>query len=124
MRFDVQIEEFAKATNSTLDESVRAITLELFAGIIGDTRVDTGRLRGNWQTSAKRPIYSQSDRLDPNGSAATQDAQRRITSGDVVYLTNNLPYARVWEERDGMVARNMARLTRTIEEVARRARQN
>jgi hypothetical protein len=122
MRFDAQIGEFAKATNSTLDESVRAITLELFAGIIGDTRVDTGRLRGNWQTSAKRPIYSQLDRLDPNGSAATQDAQSRIVSGDVVYMTNNLPYARVWEERDGMVVRNMARLTRTIEGVARRAR--
>jgi len=45
-----------------------------------------------------------------------------VTSGDVVYFTNNLPYAEVWEQEDGMVRRNMARIERTVNEVGRDVR--
>jgi hypothetical protein len=32
----------------------------------------------------------------------------------VDYLSNNLPYAEVWEERDGMVKKNMARIVANV----------
>ena len=118
-RFALDIERFAKETQSTLDEASRAIVLSLFSGVIRDTRVDTGRLRGNWQTSVAQPATGDRDRLDPTGSAAITEAANTIESGQINYLTNNLPYALVWEQRDGMVARNMARIQRTVAEVSR-----
>lgn len=84
-----------------------------------DTRVDTGRLRGNWQTSTGSPITSEIGRLDPTGQQATQEAQQNVTAFGVDYMTNNLPYAMIWEERDGMIDRNMARIQRIVREVAR-----
>lgn len=122
MSFNIDIARFAKKTSASIDESVRAITLSLFSGIIRDTRVDTGRLRGNWQTSVSKPITSDINRLDPSGSVATEEAEKTITSGDIVYMTNNLPYARVWNQRDAIIAKNMARLERTISEAVKNVR--
>jgi len=122
MSIGVDISAFAKKTKGSLDETVRAIQLSLFSGVIRDTRVDTGRLRGNWQTNVGSPNTSTTDRLDPSGNAAISDAASDNVSGKVVYLTNNLPYARVWEVQDGMVARNMARIQRIVEEAGSRVR--
>lgn len=119
MRFAADIDRFAKKTNSRVDEACRAIKISLFSGVIMDTRVDTGRLRGNWQTSTGSPITSEIGRLDPTGQQATQEAQQNVTAFGVDYMTNNLPYAMIWEERDGMIDRNMARIQRIVREVAR-----
>ena len=113
-RFAADISAFAKATNSKLDEAARAIKLSLFSGVIMDTRVDTGRLRGNWQTTTGSPANGEIDRLDPGGSSATNEAASGVTGFGVDYLTNNLPYAEVWEDRDGMIAKNMARIDQIV----------
>lgn len=115
-RFALDIERFSKKTKSTLDQASRAIKLSLFRGVIMDTRVDTGRLRGNWQTSTGRPITSVVERLDPSGQAAVAEAASNITGIGVDYMTNNLPYAEVWEERDAMISRNMTRIQRSVRE--------
>lgn len=122
MSFSIDIEKFAKKTQSSLSEASRAIKIALFNGIIRDTRVDTGRLRGNWQTSTGSPITSVIERLDSSeqgndGGSAQQEVLEKVTPFGVDYLTNNLPYAQVWEERDGMVSRNMTRIARTVREV-------
>ena len=116
--FSHNVAAFAQATNSTLDEACRAIKLNLFSGVIMATRVDTGRLRGNWQTSIGQPKMDEIDRLDPNGTLARAEAAETIRGDTVDYLTNNLPYAEVWEEQDGMIESNMARIDRTLREVA------
>jgi len=121
MTWTVDIRKIAEQTNATLDEAARAITISLFNGVINDTRVDTGRLRGNWQASIGQPEQGTIERLDPNGTqAATTEVESTVQSGAVNYLTNNLPYAEVWEQRDGMVARNAARIERTVAEEVRR----
>jgi hypothetical protein len=120
--FSADIAKFANKTNSTLSEASRAIKISLFSGVIRDTRYDTGRLRGNWQTSTGNPKYAEIDRADPNGTAATQEVIENVTAFGVDYMTNNLPYAEVWEERDGMVARNMARIERIVKEAASSAK--
>lgn len=115
-RFALDIERFSKKTKSTLDQASRAIKLSLFRGVIMDTRVDTGRLRGNWQTSTGQPITGVVERLDPSGQATVAEAASNITGIGVDYMTNNLPYAEVWEERDAMISRNMTRIQRSVRE--------
>ncbi len=117
--FTSDVTAIAKRMGMTLEQAVRDIQIKLFNSVIMDTRWDTGRLRGNWQISVGNPILQSIERLDPAGTAAKAQVQSTVTVGDVVYLTNNLPYAQVWEERDGMIARNVARLDRIIREASR-----
>ena len=122
MSFSVDISRFAEQAEISVDEAARNVQIKLFNSVSNDTRVDTGRLRGNWQTNVGSPITTETDRLDPNGTQVERDIQQNVTSGDVVYFTNNLPYAEVWEQEDGMVRRNMARIERTVNEVGRDVR--
>lgn len=117
---EIPISKLASHIGANIDELARAVKIEIFSGVIRDTRVDTGRLRGNWQTTTGSPAPSQLDRADPTGASAIADAQG-VKADTVDYLTNNLPYAEVWEERDGMVARNVARVERTIREKAQKS---
>jgi hypothetical protein len=117
--FTASIDAFARRTQSTLGEAARAIKISLFSGVIADTRVDTGRLRGNWQTSTGSPRRNEIERLDPSGTAATAEVSANVKADTVDYITNNLPYAAVWNRNDGIIDRNLARITRIVEEATR-----
>lgn len=113
-------DQIAKRANSTLDEFVRATWLELFTGVIDNTRADTGRMKGNWQTTVGAPAKGEINRLDKSGDQTIRDmASKRGGAGEVTYLTNNVPYVGVWEQRDGMVAKNIARIETNIRKLAR-----
>ena len=117
-RFALDISAFAKTTNTTLSEAVRGIKINLFTGVIMDTRVDTGRLRGNWQTTTGSPASGELSREDKipqfTKGGAAYDEVDRVRADTVDYLTNNLPYAEVWDDRDGMIAKNMARIDQIV----------
>lgn len=113
---EIPIGQLAKVLGEDIDQVVRAVKIDLFNGVILDTRVDTGRLRGNWQTTVGREADMDVDRLDQSGADAMMEVERTVTPDKEDFLTNNLPYAEYWEERDGMVARNVARLERNIRE--------
>jgi hypothetical protein len=114
---NVDLEQWAKDTGVSLDEGARAIKIEVFTDVIDNTRIQFGRLRGNWQTSTGSPATGEIDRLDPEGSnKANDEVEMKVRADTVDYLTNNLPYAEVWEERDGMVAKALAR----VESIVRR----
>jgi len=119
MTLKLDIERFAAKTRSRVDEAARAIKISLFNGVIRDTRVDTGRLRGNWQTTTGEPAQGTLERLDPTGAEAQQEAVNNVGAATKDYLTNNLPYAEVWEQQDGMVERNMARVQRNVKEAVK-----
>jgi hypothetical protein len=126
-KFSIDVAKFARKTSSTMGEAARAIKISLFNGVIRDTRVDTGRLRGNWQTSTGRPILTQIERLDriPQGADGGESQTQviaTVTPDGVDYMTNNLPYAEVWEERDGMIAKNMARIQRNVNKAVKDVR--
>jgi len=114
MSFELDISRFAEKTKSSLSQAVRAIKIELFTGVIMDTRVDTGRARGNWITTTGTPSFNTIERLDPSGAEATAQVQATITADGIDYLCNNLPYAGVLEGWDGMVAKNMVRIDRIV----------
>jgi len=80
---------------------IKGIAVGLLRGIVMDTPVDTGRLRGNWQTSAGAPIYTTTDREDKNGAAVTQEIVKNTDPLGVTYMTNNLPYAKRRNDEGG-----------------------
>ena len=119
MSFASDMAKIAAKLDNRFEELGRAVKIETFSGVIRDTRVDTGRLRGNWQCSEDAPITGTTERLDPTGQHAITDMQSTVQGVSLSYLTNNLEYAPVWEERDAMVARNVQRVKNNIERKAR-----
>jgi len=121
---EIQIGQLARVAGSRVDQIVRAIKIELFNGVIRDTRVDQGRLRGNWQTTNNNPASGTRENMDnvPQGSdggSAQAEVVATVKADTEDWLSNNLPYAGVWEERDGMIRRNVSRLNRIIREKSR-----
>ena len=78
--------------NRRIDTQIRKSTIALFGNIIKMTPVDTGRARGNWQCSIGSPITSETDMIDKDGSFVTSLVAKRVKSGNVVWLSNNVPY--------------------------------
>ena len=117
--FAADILGFVRKTGMRTEQVCRAVKISLFNSVIMGTRVDTGRLRGNWQTTTGAPNMATTDRLDPSGQLASAEVRANVKGFSVDYMTYNLPYAEVYEEKDGMVARNMARITRILEEANR-----
>lgn len=115
MSFSMQIAEFIAKTKASQDLVVRAITMNISKEIDSRSPVGDaiywkskpppgyvgGRFRGNWQLSLGSPATAALDRIDKDGSAtiaAHGDAMRAAKAGDVIYLVNNLAYAKRIEE--------------------------
>lgn len=119
-----------KLVKQKSEKGARAIALQLFAAIIKDTPVDTGRLRGNWQTTIAQPASgSFPNSKDKNGTVAGAAMKEKVTQWKLntsIFLTNNLPYAKAIEgghstQRPyGMVKTNV----RLFQAFARRAARN
>ena len=112
----IPLDKLADKLGKEIDQVVRAIKISTFNGVIRDTRVKTGRLRGNWQTTTGQPAKEQIERLDKSGAKATKEVRENVKADTFDWLTNNLPYAAYWEGHDGMIDKNVARLQRTIKE--------
>lgn len=121
-RFESQLRGFGIHALDKVDKVRRASVLELFKLVIMATPVDTGRLRGNWQTTINSPAGAATTRDDPSGAAALAEAMANLGSlADVVWFTNNLPYAeRIeyegWSRQapEGMVRRHIAQWQRIV----------
>lgn len=97
-RFSDQVANFASGTKKEIDRRVRGVTLALFRGVILGSPVDTGRFRGNWQTSVGAPAEGALEAVDPSGSAAIANVIANMGgAGSQTWMTNNLPYSEVLE---------------------------
>ncbi|MGI0119689.1 hypothetical protein [Zooshikella sp. RANM57] len=120
MSFSSDLNLFANSSIGAVERITNAIKLELFSGVILDTPVDTGRARGNWQTSTGYPATSTVERL---GANASLNEMRNNLGGldSATYLVNNLPYAVALEfghsgqAPSGMVRKNFARINQIIQ---------
>ena len=65
--FEAQLRGFGIRTMRQVDQVRRASALELFRLVIFATPVDTGRLRGNWQTTINSPATGDRNMDDPTG---------------------------------------------------------
>lgn len=130
MGFADDVRRFSVKAGESADKTVRAVTVSLFNGIIRDTPVDEGRLRGDWQTTVGTPAAGENGRVDPGGRAAMAEVEANTPegAGQLTYLTNSMPYAEAIEEGsskqapEGMVRRNMDRIQRNLQREARKNR--
>ena len=104
MSFEGDIIKFTNKSVAEADKIRRGVILKLFSAVIDDTPVDTGRLRGNWQTSVNEPKENELAQTDRGGNRAKAKIANNLGKfGDTVYFSNNLAYAKVAEygEWDG-----------------------
>lgn len=92
------INDAQKEVLEKLNKIGRAVAIQVFNSIIMQSPVDTGRFRGNWQVSINNHIGSE---IPPNEAKGRVVNAAELLAGmqlkDVVYLTNNLPYAEALE---------------------------
>tara|TARA_R100000951_G_C2598477_1_gene167400 strand:- start:468 stop:848 length:381 start_codon:yes stop_codon:yes gene_type:complete len=84
-------------------DTIRGTLLSFTKRVIKETPVDTGRLRGNWQSSLNVPQNVPIERVQKTKTSgvAVQESSEKLSKlniGDIFWFTNNLPYARRIEE--------------------------
>jgi len=125
--FSDDMNAYAKKAGASLEETSRAIVLELFGSVIKDTPVKSGRAKGNWQTTIGAPASGTVDRLgEPEALADVSQQTASFGAGKVIYLSNNLPYIyRLeydgWSQQapGGMLRKNVARIQQIVAKAAR-----
>ena len=130
-KFTLGIQAFVAKAKKNPETVMRSVSLKLFSAIIKASPVDTGRFRGNWQTTGVTPATGLIAGVDPTGGKAVNSAATFITNApgwDTFTLTNNLPYAERleygWSKQApvGMVRVNIARFQQLINEEAAKVR--
>ena len=133
--FTLDISKFIEKTNLEADKVVRKVCLDLMAGVILKTPVDTGRARANWQASIDRPATGTvsfnadagSNKTAPSPSSGSTssigDGMAAVSkaTGRVFWLVNNLPYIYrleygAWSKQapHGMVRTTIAEIQRKL----------
>ena len=110
----VTLEQWAAKTNKSLESADRAIKLMILTDLVMNTRVDTGRLRGNWQVSEISPKDYSILREDKSGGLVIAQEKPNITPASLTWFVNNLAYAPVWNERDAILAKARARVNQIV----------
>lgn len=98
-QFALDLNKWALKAKGEADKKVREVCFELTRRVILKTPVDQGRLRANWQASINTPASGIVDSFDKTGEVSVSKAKSSIknASGNVFWLSNNLPYATVVE---------------------------
>ena len=81
----------AEQIRRNAERTVRATALAIDAAVVTASPVDTGRFRANWLPSVGVERF---DVVDVGHAEDTSGAIAGYQIGDVIYLQNNLPYAR------------------------------
>lgn len=130
-KFTLDIQAFVAKAKKNPETVMRSVSLKLFSAIIKASPVDTGRFRGNWQTTGVTPATGLIAGVDPTGNKAVNSAATFITNApgwDTFTLTNNLPYAERleygWSKQapTGIVRINVVRFQQLINEEAAKVR--
>ena len=128
-KFKIKVNDELEDVLVTSQEFKEKIAFDLFAGIIKDTPVDTGRARGNWMVSLGSAVEAVVDsgptisNDEPVPSAVKNEGLSTISKskpGQDIVISNNLPYIVFLEEgttkqnAKGMVAHNVARVSKEV----------
>lgn len=98
--FELDIQRFVDRAKGNIDLVVRKIALDLFRRVIMKSPVDTGRFKGNWQVAIGSIPAGVLEINDKTGSATISKmtaAVLGLKAGQIIYLVNNLEYARPLE---------------------------
>jgi len=98
--FEKQLELATLRLANYSEDAVKATIFRVAELVIKRTPVDTGRARGNWQSTIGTPTSAPTLKKDKAGTTTVVRAQNVINSlemGQTFFLTNNLPYIYVLE---------------------------
>lgn len=113
--FEIDIARFVEKAKGNVDLVVRKISLDIFRRVIMKSPVDTGRFKGNWQVAIGSIPAGTLEINDKSGTATVAKvtaATLGLHAGQVIYLVNNLAYARALEYGHSKQAPNgMVRLS-------------
>ena len=120
----VNIGAYKTRFNGRMGAFKKGVLIKLFAAVIKDTPVLTGRLRGNWTFGKGSPQEAVGEStLDPT-ETVVGGINAGVTAGDDSYfLTNTMPYTNRIEYEgwshtkapEGMVRRNLVRIAALLE---------
>lgn len=131
MSTDSDIVDFITGTEREMERVFRAAALAVMTGIVNDTPVLDGYLRGGWLIGVgEEPAGDGGGRQDASGGTVLTHVAAGVmqaTHSDTIYFANRLPYAyRVeyegWSHTkapEGMVRRNTSRWDEIVREVSR-----
>lgn len=94
--FALDIKAWCEKAKDRAELVVRKVALDVGSRVVQRSPVDTGRFRANWQYGVGQPNVKITEQTDAGGTAtiariATAAASARL--GEVIYLSNSLPYA-------------------------------
>ena len=95
-QFHIDLTAIVEKTKLRIDDVVQKATFDIFRSVILKSPVDTGRFKANWQSSVGSYASISIDATDPSGTStinAMASVALSTKAGNIVYLTNNLPYA-------------------------------
>lgn len=93
----------------SIHRATRKLALEALRRVVLKTPVDTGRARGNWQTTIDRPATGTQETTDPSGGQTISEGSNVIGQAPIfrpIVLTNNLPYIERLEDGSSQQAPN------------------
>jgi hypothetical protein len=116
--FSKEITAFVRATTLRADLVFNKVVLDTYGQLVQESPVDTGRFRAAWRVSVTRGPVGRVDRSVPpprnrrrgrrgptGGDPINRTEQgralsgiKRVRLGDMVHITNSLPYARRLED--------------------------
>lgn len=109
-QFNLGIDRFIEDSEEKFRKMVRIVGLEALRRLILATRVDTGRMRANWQVTEGQPAVGAVERFDQAGSMGTVDTlaveSRNVlaaTGKAVIWIHNGVKYVGVYERKDKML---------------------
>ncbi|AUR88713.1 neck protein [Vibrio phage 2.117.O._10N.261.45.E9] len=92
------VAKFGKKAIEQGDRIKKHSAIDVYSLAILATPVKEGILRGNWVATVEKPYTGISDRPQPDPKVVINKMKVRILTasiGDVLYLSNNVPYATV-----------------------------
>lgn len=116
--FQAKIKGFNKDALNKCNQVKRMAALGLFRAVIHDTPVDTGRLRGNWNTNVGLTDLSTNDSLrEAQAIARMMQVVQSSKLQDMLVMSNNMVYAEFVEyhncrkhgEMHAMLRKNVAK---------------
>lgn len=113
--FGRQVQRWSQETERKLRDVLQKAALDAFSEVVLMSPVDTGRFRGNWMPSVGTALSGYGDAVDPSGNGVIASAAATVEGadlGDVIWMVNNLPYAKRLEDGwSGQAPGGMVHLT-------------
>lgn len=126
--FAKDIAAWSDKTRVKIETAIRKIALDVFTEVVLKTPVDEGTARGNWLVAIGEIPTGTIEFDDPTGTATISKIQAetmKLQAGEVIYLTNSLPYIlrleNGWSQQapQGMVKLTVQRWRPIVDAVAR-----